>query len=156
MKIPLSQLSILMLLSVIFGGCKKDNTLPSTTSLTKTELLVKYTWQIDEVFRNSVGKNSHYVKSGVNTTGTTYNLVRITFKADGTASYTNDLGQTYPAIWKFTYADEHNMELAITSSANVVYSWNIVEISDRSFSNTTAITFGGSDVLVVARYIPFP
>ena len=48
------------------------------------------------------------------------------------------------------------MELAITSSANVVYSWNMGEISDRSFSNTTAITSGGSDVLVVARYIPFP
>jgi hypothetical protein len=48
------------------------------------------------------------------------------------------------------------MELAIVSSANVVYTWNMVEISDKSFSNTTAITSSGTDVLVIARFVPYP
>jgi hypothetical protein len=155
MKITyLKHLIIIFLLPVIFGGCKKDDITPTT--LTKTQILVKYTWQVDEVFRNSSGKNTHYIKGGINTTGSNYGVVRLIFKADGTATYTDDQGNTYSATWRFTTADEKNMELAINSSSNVKYTWNMVEIYDKVFTNTTSVIGTSSDVLVVARYVPIP
>ena len=144
----------LVLLTIVFGGCSSKYA-TNDTGLTKTKILVKYTWQINEVLRNISGKNTRYLKNGVNNTRTNYNLVRLTFNEDGSASYTNDLGQTYPATWKFTSHDQQNMELSINNSP-VTYTWNFVEISDKSFSTTTAITSDGDDVLVVARFVPFP
>lgn len=123
--------------------------------LTKKEILVKYVWQIDEVLRNSNGKNSHYTKGRANTTGINYRAVRLTFKRNGTGSYTTDLGQTFPATWKFTSADERNMEFTVNyNSVVITYKWSFVEISHKSLCNTTGLSDGNTDLLVVARYVP--
>ena len=119
---------------LIISGCKKDSAATSTTPLTKIQILVKYSWQPDEVLRNSSCKNSHYVKDDINTTGINYSAVRIIFKEDGTGTYTTDLGQTFPATWKFTSTDQKNMEFSVSYPGIVTYTWNFVEISDNSFS----------------------
>ena len=119
----------LIFVSLAFLSCEKEEVIP-TTSLTKTQILVKYTWQIDEILRNSSGKNSRYIKGGINTTGINYNLVRITFKENGTGTYTTDLGQTFPATWKFTSSNQKNMEFSVSFPAIITYTWNFVEISD--------------------------
>ena len=52
---------------------------------------------------------SEYVWGGINTTGVTYDKLKIVFRADGTATYTDQFGNSYPAIWKFNTSDEREI-----------------------------------------------
>ena len=123
--------------------------------LTKKQILVKHIWQVDEVLRNSDGRNTHYLKGKTNTTGINYNVIRLLFYKNGTGSYTTDLGQTFPARWKFISSDEMNIDFTVNYySAVVTYHWRFVEISNNLLCNTTAISDGNTDLLVVARYVP--
>lgn len=148
----------LMLFLLLIPLVAHNTTVTSLTiakPLTNRQILIKYVWQIDEVLKNSNGKNSHYLKGKINTTGINYKAVHLTFKKNGAGSYTTDLGQTFPANWKFTSSDEKNMEFTVNYYSDVItYKWNFVEISKKSLCNTTALSYGNSDLLVVARYVP--
>ena len=146
---------VALLLCFTFFACNKENveTNPSPT-LSKQQILVKNTWQVDELLVNNSGNNSHYIRGGINTTGINYDAVRITFKSDGTGTYTTDRGQTFPSTWKFTSTDEQNMELSVIYPTVVTYTWNIVEINENALYNTTALSTEDNDLLVSARYVP--
>ncbi len=121
---------------------------------TKTEILVKQPWQVDEVLRNIAGVNTHYLRGSVNTTGTNYDFIKLTFNSDGTGTYTDENGTTYTMTWQFTSSDEHNMQAIVnTTPTPTTFIWNLVEISENSFQQTTVIEPNG---LISDRYTPIP
>lgn len=134
-------------------SCKKEKDPVEPPVLTKKEILVKNTWQVDEIQRSIEGVNSYYIKGGTNTTGVNYNLIRLTFNNDGTGSYIDEVGISHTTTWKFTSANEYNMELKVGPPSAQTFNWTLVEITEKALYNTTAV---GSDVLVSARYIPLP
>ncbi len=106
----LSLVTLFVVASAAFVACTKDNGPTATpTPLTRSQVLVKYNWQVDEVWRNISGVNSHYIRGGINTTGTNYDVMRLTFKADSTGTYVDENAITHTTTWKFTSADQHNM-----------------------------------------------
>jgi hypothetical protein len=144
----------MILLSATLVSCEKDNDNNPDKPLTKAQILVKHAWQLDEVLINNGGQNGHYVRNVENSTGINYDAVKITFSENGTGTYTTDQGQTFPATWKFTTSDGQNMEFSVSYPSVVTYKWNLVVITEKEFHNTTAVSSGGSDLLVSARYVP--
>ena len=152
MKKLFPALFVLFVILIAFFSCEKGSDSPPKTELTKAEMLVQKTWQVEEVLRNISGVNSHYIKGGVNTTGTDYAQIRLTFKADGTGTYNDEASIVHTTTWEFTSADQRNMILKISAPSGADFIWNLVEISESSFTNVTAF---GESVLVAARYTPF-
>lgn len=136
--------------SIIIVACKKDNNNNSTTPLTKEQILTQKSWQVDEVLRNISGSNSRYVRGGINNTGVNYNLLRLTFNADGTGTYVDEVGTSHTATWQFTTPDKYNLQLVVGPPFAQTYMLNLVEITATAFYNTTAV---GSNILVSARYV---
>lgn len=140
------------LIATFFSSCQKViDRLPEKPVKTKTQMLVGKNWEVYEVLRNIEENNSHYIKDSLNTTNTNYSSIRLSFRADGTGIYIDEEGVSHSSVWKFTTADERNMELTISPPSPATFVWNLVEISDSSFSNTTAF---GPHILVAARYTP--
>jgi hypothetical protein len=135
----------------ILTACKKDNTPPPVVPLTRTQVLVKYTWEPSEIWRNIAGVNTHYIRGGVNTTGTNYDVMRLSFKSDSTGTYVDETGLSHTATWQFTSADQHNMSFTIGPPSAQTFIWNLVEISDSTFTSTSP---GGSASLLSARFVP--
>lgn len=61
---------VCIILSVLYYPCKKDNTNPPKTS--KKEILIKKSWQVDEVMSSVSCENRHYIRGGINNTGVNY------------------------------------------------------------------------------------
>lgn len=132
-------------------SCTKDFN-NQDDNLTKREILISTDWKVDEVMSNVGGKNLHYIRNGINTTGVDYSKFKLTFKEDGTGTYTAESGQTFNTTWEFTSADEHNMKLVVFENKPITFTWNMVEISDKSFQSTTAVN--SPVILQSTRYIP--
>lgn len=154
-------------LAVFFFACEKESTNPAPTTnrdtvyvhdttpciqLTNAQALVSKDWQIDELFRFQSGSGTHYVRGGVNTTGTTYNNMRFHFNSDGTGTYTDEVATTHTVNWSFTSTDQKNMSLIIGPPFANVFTWNMIEIKNN-FLHTTSPYTGG---LISARYIQIP
>ena len=144
-----------LLTIAIFSACTKESTTPPVTTptpLTRSQVLAKYTWQLDEVWTNvnATGTNKHYVRNGVNTTGVSYEKMRLTFKVDSTGSYTDETGVYHATTWKFTSADQHNLLLNVGAPYPISFTWTMLEISD---STITALSPVGTNGLVSARYV---
>lgn len=142
-----------LILTALVYSCTKDN-MPEENPLTKLEILVRQPWQVDEVMSNVGCKNLHFIRGGINNTGVDYSKFRLTFKADGTGTYTNETGVTYTTAWEFTSADQHNMKLLVNSGSPQVFIWNMVEISENSFQSITALD--KLSILQSTRYTPVP
>ena len=120
--------------------------------LSKTQILTGSTWIVDEVFSNTKGRNLHYVRKGINTTGHDYTAFILTFNADGTGTYACEGDGFYNTTWKFTSPDEHNMILILENGQS--YNWSMVEISENSFQSITDMYVDRHDLLQSTRYIP--
>jgi len=140
-----------LIIVTILAACKKDNTTPTPVPLTRTQVLVKYTWEPSEIWRNIGGVNTHYIRGGENTTGTNYDVLRLSFKSDLTGTYVDETGLSHTATWQFTSADEHNMSFTIGAPSAQTFIWSLVEISDTTFTSSSP---GGSANLLSARYVP--
>jgi hypothetical protein len=152
------------ILSFIFFGilllssCNKDHNPPPTPtpcpdSLTKTQLLVKSTWQVDEVFRNIGGVNSHYKRGGENNTGTDYDTIQVTLNTDGSGIYSDETGTTHQVTWSFATSDFRNITFTIGQPSATTYNWGLFEVTNDAMYNTTPV---GPGTLVAARYTPLP
>lgn len=143
--------TVLVLFTIIFFtvlSCKKDNN-TATSPLTKQQILVQKPWQVNEVWRNDQGTLTHYLKGSVNNTGTNYDNMHITFKADGTGTYTDDGGVIHTTTWQFTTPDLRNMSITITSPGSTTLIWSLVEITDGSLVTSTPLN---NNFLISARY----
>lgn len=130
----------------------------TTTPLTKSQILVKNKWQVQEVMSNFNCNNLHFIDGGINTTGVDYSKFQLSFNANGTGTYKDESGTIYTTQWKFTSTDEHNMECKMFyyGTQIAIFNWNMVEISDSCFQSTTAVTVGSNNILQSTRYVPVP
>ena len=143
---------ILIAILLFFCTCKKDSTpTPTVTPLTKTQILAKYNWKIDETFYNINGNVTHYKRGGVNTTGANYDIVRFTFKADGTGTDTDGNGIVHTLTWNFSGSDEGTMQLAISGTPVINATWSLVAITEAGLFQTNATVAG---TLETAKLIP--
>ncbi|HEY5405615.1 MAG TPA: hypothetical protein VIJ92_00945 [Ginsengibacter sp.] len=158
-KNPTGYILSFIFFSIVFlASCSKDHNPPPTPtpcpdSLTKTQLLVRSTWQVDEVFRNISGANSHYKRGGENTTGTNYDTLQVTFNTDGSGTYRDETGTTHQASWSFATPDFRNVTFNIGPPSATTYNWGLFEVTGDAMYNTTPV---GSNILVAARYTPLP
>nr|MBA4167670.1 hypothetical protein [Chitinophagaceae bacterium] len=51
---------------IVFLACKKENPAVPVTHLSKKEILVSKTWEVDELLHNVACENSHYIRGGDN------------------------------------------------------------------------------------------
>ncbi len=167
MKILFFSLSILFC-SYLFFGCKKQsvsnpivnnihdtviNTIHDTVCIvpSKIDILVEKQWQIDQVERSFNGQNSSYVRGGVNTTGDSYQNLKLSFSRNGTGSYIDIYGVSHPITWTMA---TNQQSMTITSSfPTEIFIWKMVEIKDEFLYNTTV---SGNSLLITARYIQVP
>lgn len=138
----ISKLLLVFSLAVLLG-CEKEKDCPAPEPppqpLSKTEMLIKYTWQVDELMHMVSCQNTSYVRGGSNTTGTNYNVMRFTFNANGTGTHTSETGQTYTTAWQFASANERKIALTVNTSTPISFQWNMVEITDSAVHATVAI-----------------
>jgi hypothetical protein len=148
---------------VMFSSCKKETvtntvTVRDTTvvtdtvkSLTKTQILVQQSpWEIQELYMDTSGYIDQYVRGGINNTSDNYDIVRFTFNADGTGSYTNIFGVTSTLNWLFTTQDQSNIQFNVNPSV-YNFTWNLVGISDSSIVQTN---YQAANILESSKLIP--
>lgn len=119
----------------------------------RLQLLTKKAWLADQVERSIVGTNSEYIRNGTNTTGVTYENIRIKFNADGTGTYTDENSMASSLNWTFSTADERNVIVKIGPPNSAVFIWNLVELKDNYLHCVTP--YNGNS-LYAARYIQVP
>lgn len=147
-------LLLFMIGTILLVGCDKDtDNNNNTTTLTKDQILVQKAWQVDEVWRNISGTNSHYVRGGVNTTGVNYGSIRFIFNSDGTGTYIDEVGTSHTVSWVFSTPDKYNMQVTIGPPSAQTFTWNMVEITSSAMYNTAVV---GNNILVTARYVQVP
>ncbi len=129
-----------------------DTVVPAV--LTNTQILIKHTWEVQEVYQIVGGSDTtHFIRGGENTTGYNQALLRLTFNADGTGTYIGDDGANYTLVWQFTTTDEKNMRLIVTKAGvSTTYIWSFVHISEQEILQTSP----GDNLIVSARWIPVP
>jgi hypothetical protein len=140
-----------VLIVISSSSCKKETT-ATVTSLTKTQILVQQSpWEIQELDLDSTGSITQYIRGGISTTADNYSVVRFTFNADGTGSYTDVLGVTSTLNWLFTTQDQSNIQFNINSSPVYNPTWSLVGISDSSIVQTN---YQSSLVIESAKLVP--
>jgi hypothetical protein len=144
---------------ILLSGCNKDpikpDPLPPVPVIpAKIQQLIGKTWQALEVNNNTNCVNTHYVRAAAGNTGANYDPMRFTFKADGTGSHTDILGGTYPINWNFLAGDSSRIKITVVASTPVVYNWNLVEIWNDKFIETTPHITPGSVTLGSSTWVP--
>jgi hypothetical protein len=138
---------------VLFLSCEKENPKnPPTTQLSKKEILVSKSWEVDELLHNVSCENSHYMRGGENTTGITYDVLRFTFNANGTGTHINQDGTAYTTTWQFLTNDDRNLRISLNGGST--FDWNLVEITDSTVHGTVSFITEGSNILESFRLVP--
>jgi hypothetical protein len=91
---------VLLVVVILSVSCKKDS--GTSTSKSKTELLTAKPWIYDEYYRNfNSGSPVLYYKRGSTNNLINLNLNKVTYRADGTYTETDENGTTFNGTWKF-------------------------------------------------------
>lgn len=138
-------------LIIFFTACQK-NSQPTvvTTQLTRTQILTQKVWQIDELQRSINGTNSAFVKGGSNTTGVTYQNIKIQFNADGSGTYTNENSMQSSLTWVFSTTDQRNLLINVGGANSAVFEWRMLELKDNYLHCSSPFN---SNSLITVRYI---
>lgn len=147
-------LSLAVLSSLMFFACQKDNPTPSTSpvecvTLTNVQILTQKEWEIDALIRSDAGVTTQYLKGGQNTTGVTYQNLKLKFNANNTGTYTDEVGTVHTLNWSFTTTDERSMELVIGPPFPNTFIWKMVEIKGKYLHSTSPYGNG----LITVRYM---
>jgi hypothetical protein len=148
--------SISLLLVLIISACKKDSTTPAPPAPTKTQLLTKNTWQVEELISQYGNTQGEYKKGGINTTGSDYSKYRITFSPNGTGSFTDPLNHTYTFTWNFVSGDETKMTIIANYPTPATLNYSFVNLDGTRFTYTIHYMESGNYALATASNIPFP
>ena len=125
---------VLYLFSYSCGLSQKiDNPTPSPDSILtkKTQLLVRSTWQVDEVFRSISGMNSHYKSGGENTTGTDYDTIQVTLNTDGSGTYRDEDRDNPPGYMVVRYTSDFRnlLHLVLALRQQQLINWGLFEVT---------------------------
>jgi len=147
-------LTVFSLSIILFQiSCKKDAA-AQTTTLTKDQILVAKTWKVSKLHHVLSGKYSSYTSAGTNTTGLNYDVMRFTFKADGTGTNITVDGTSFPFTWQFSSPDKRSMSITLNGTT---VTWEMLEIVDNYLHASVNLTLSGnSDNLETFRLIQVP
>ena len=126
----------------------------SGKGLSKTEIMAGKVWQVDELIHNVGCNNSHYIRGVKNTTDVNYDNMQFTFGMDGQGTHTDQYGQVHPTSWKFDKKDDKTIYLTVHLSADINFTWRMVEANDAMIYGTTAVRVDGGDILESFRLRP--
>jgi hypothetical protein len=134
-------LFIVVLLSIIaFSESCKTNAAIQQNKISKVQILINKTWQVDKLHHVINGEFSDYTRNGENNTGIKYNNLRFTFYADGTAIHIDENGKSYNATWKFTSSDMRTLAFTINGHTDT---WEMVEISGKYLHASAHLIISG-------------
>ena len=103
--------------------------------------------------RSINGINSAFIKGGTNSTGITYQNIKIHFNVDGNDIYTDENLMESSLTWVFTTTDQRNLLFSVGGSNNAVFEWRMLELKDNYLHCATPYN---SNSLYATRFIQIP
>lgn len=118
----------------------------------KVSYMTGTAWYMDQVDNVIDGVFTEYKRGKKNTTGVAYQNFKIVFRKDGTATHTDEKGNSYPARWKFTDASQTELVYTVYfKNTTVTNTWEMFEVNDKYLYSTTHLsnTAGDNDIEVI-------
>lgn len=122
---------------------------------TKTEILTYKPWIMEEEY-DMEGNVLNIYERGASGNTMNYDNELLTFNQSNTGSFKDIYGNTYPISWNFANAMQTKMTVTIHfPSTSVQHTYNMVQLSDSSFSMTfnRVNPSTGNKVLVTAKRV---
>jgi Lipocalin-like domain len=152
MRIPKYLIAFCFLISLI--GCKSQTEFDPKT---KTEILLNYTWQVQEVNATGYLSGQVYLR-GRTPEGSQYDVskVRLTFKSDGTCTAIDNTGNsTTTGNWKLSNSDT---KLIISNTNNYLLDGegDVITVSKTEFTFGGSRTYKNTTVQATVKMTPVP
>ena len=135
-------------------GCKSQTEFDPKT---KTEILLNYTWQVQEVNATGYLSGQVYLR-GRTPEGSQYDVskVRLTFKSDGTCIAIDNTGNsTTTGNWKLSNSDT---KLIISNTNNYLLDGegDVITVSKTEFTFGGSRTYKNTSVQATVKMTPIP
>jgi hypothetical protein len=152
MRIQKYLIAFSFLISLI--GCKSQTEFDPKT---KTEILLNYTWQVQEVNATGYLSGQVYLR-GRTPEGSQYDVskVRLTFKSDGTCIAIDNTGNsTTTGNWKLSNSDT---KLIISNTNNYLLDGegDVITVSKTEFTFGGSRTYKNTSVQATVKMTPVP
>ncbi len=152
MRIQKYLIAFSFLISLI--GCKSQTEFDPKT---KTEILLNYTWQVQEVNASGYLSGQVYLR-GRTPEGSQYDVskVRLTFKSDGTCIAIDNTGNsTTTGNWKLSNSDT---KLIISNTNNYLLDGegDVITVSKTEFTFGGSRTYKNTSVQATVKMTPIP
>ena len=152
MRIQKYLIAFSFLISLI--GCKSQTEFDPKT---KTEILLNYTWQVQEVNATGYLSGQVYLR-GRTPEGSQYDVskVRLTFKSDGTCIAIDNTGNsTTTGNWKLSNSDT---KLIIRNTNNYLLDGegDLITVSKTEFTFGGSRTYKNTSVQATVKMTPIP
>ena len=152
MRIQKYLIAFSFLISLI--GCKSQTEFDPKT---KTEILLNYTWQVQEVNATGYLSGQVYLR-GRTPEGSQYDVskVRLTFKSDGTCIAIDNTGNsTTTGNWKLSNSDT---KLIISNTNNYLLDGegDVITVSKTEFTFGGSRTYKNTSVQATVKMTPIP
>ncbi len=152
MRIQKYLIAFSFLISLI--GCKSQTEFDPKT---KTEILLNYTWQVQEVNATGYLSGQVYLR-GRTPEGSQYDVskVRLTFKSDGTCIAIDNTGNsTTTGNWKLSNSDT---KLIISNTNNYLLDGegDLITVSKTEFTFGGSRTYKNTSVQATVKMTPIP
>ena len=152
MRIQKYLIAFSFLISLI--GCKSQTEFDPKT---KTEILLNYTWQVQEVNATGYLSGQVYLR-GRTPEGSQYDVskVRLTFKSDGTCIAIDNTGNsTTTGNWKLSNSDT---KLIISNTNNYLLDGegDVITVSKTEFTFGGSRTYKNTSVQAMVKMTPVP
>ena len=152
MRIQKYLIAFSFLISLI--GCKSQTEFDPKT---KTEILLNYTWQVQEVNASGYLSGQVYLR-GRTPEGSQYDVskVRLTFKSDGTCIAIDNTGNsTTKGNWKLSNSDT---KLIISNTNNYLLDGegDVITVSKTEFTFGGSRTYKNTSVQATVKMTPVP
>jgi hypothetical protein len=152
MRIQKYLIAFSFLISLI--GCKSQTEFDPKT---KTEILLNYTWQVQEVNASGYLSGQVYLR-GRTPEGSQYDVskVRLTFKSDGTCIAIDNTGNsTTKGNWKLSNSDT---KLIISNTNNYLLDGegDVITVSKTEFTFGGSRTYKNTSVQATVKMTPIP
>jgi hypothetical protein len=136
-------------------SCKKVDAQTPTTTLTKDQILVAKTWEVDKNWNLYSGQSfTTYTRGGVNTSGINYDNLRFTFNSNGTGINIDQFGKSYNFTWQFASTDKRSLSLTVNGRTDI---WEMLEIAGNYLHASANLNIGGNtDNIETFRLIQIP
>jgi hypothetical protein len=142
--------SLFILIFSFQTSCKKEtvntvtksDTIYTCIPVTKDSILIQKTWKVAQLHHVISGVFSSYTSGGTNTTGINYDLLRFTFKKDGTGTHIDANGTLHTFTWQFITPDKLSMKINLDTGISIT--WQMVQIASNYLNASVQLTVAGN------------